>query len=48
MGRAIDHKGEVLDASRPGLKTLYVILAGIALFLVYQLWIPLKAMVGMG
>ena len=43
MTRAIDHNGEILHASRPGMKTLYGFLAALALFIIFRFWEPLKA-----
>jgi hypothetical protein len=43
VNKAVDHTGEVLHASRPGMKTLYGFLAALALFILYRFWEPLKA-----
>jgi hypothetical protein len=43
--RAVDHTGEVLHASRPGMKTFYGFLAALGLFIIFRFWEQLKAMI---
>jgi hypothetical protein len=43
----MDYVPENMPASRPGIKTLLIVIAAIALFVVIQFWAPLKASVGL-
>jgi hypothetical protein len=39
---------EALNASRPGIKTLLLIVGAVLLFLVIKFWAELKSVVGLG
>ena len=39
---------DTLDASRPGIKTLLMIIGAIVLFIVIKFWSELKSLVGLG